>query len=79
MTDDTKPEAQSEKPKRGRPPKPKTVAMCVERDYWPGETDIAAGWPQMQRNRVRAGIIVDLETEAAMDGLETGILSRVKG
>lgn len=62
----------------GRPPKPKTVTMRVERDYWPTKEDIDAGWPVMHRNRVRAGTLIDLEAEAAMDGMEAGMLCRVK-
>jgi len=66
------------KAKRGRPPKKQTVTMRVERDYWPTEEDLDAGWPKTERNRVRAGTLIEVSTEAAMDGLEAGMLSRVK-
>lgn len=49
-------------------PKSQTVACVVLRDYWPAEDD-----------RVRAGTIVDLEPMDAIDGIESGLLSRVKG
>lgn len=63
----------------GRPPKAKAITMRVERDYWPTEADIAAGWPVCAKNRVRAGMLVDIAADAAMDALEAGIASRVKG
>lgn len=64
--------------KRGRPAKiaapvapieapPGKFACRVERDYWP-EAD----------HRVRAGTIVHLDAVEAMDGIESGALSRVK-
>lgn len=63
--------------KRGRPVKVAPVApveapagkfACrVERDYWPEEDQ-----------RVRAGTIVYLDAAAAMDGIESGALSRVR-
>lgn len=52
--------------------------MRVERDYWPTDDDRAAGWPVTQRNRVVAGTLVEVTTEAAMNGMEAGLLSRVK-
>lgn len=63
----------------GRPPKAKTVTMRVERDYWPTDEDKENGWPDMDRNRVRAGTLIDVSAEVAMDGMEAGFLSRVKG
>jgi hypothetical protein len=63
--------------RRGRPPKEMaqpaqnvpdgTIACRVLRDYWPEEDQ-----------RVRAGAIVHLDAAAAMDGVEAGILARVK-
>lgn len=44
-----------------------TFACRVLRDYWPEEDQ-----------RVRAGTIVHLDAAAAMDGVEAGILARVK-
>ena len=44
-----------------------TFACRVLRDYWPEEDQ-----------RVRAGAIVHLAAAAAMDGVEAGILARVK-
>lgn len=49
-------------------PKSQTVACVVLRDYWHAEND-----------RVRAGTILDLEPMDAIDGIESGLLSRVKG
>jgi len=49
-------------------PKAQTVACVVLRDYWQAEND-----------RVRAGSVLDLEPMAAIDGIESGLLARVKG
>ena len=49
-------------------PKAQTVACVVLRDFWPAEND-----------RVRAGTILDLDPMAAIDGIESGLFSRVKG
>ena len=51
----------------GRPPKPKTIACVVLRDFWDENGD-----------RQRAGKVVEVSVEAAMDGVEAGIPSRVK-
>lgn len=73
MTDEPK--------RRGRPPKaaapialpatsepaPGTFACVVLRDYWP-EAD----------QRVRAGTVIHVDAATAMDGIESGALSRVK-
>lgn len=56
----------------------KTVTMRVEKNFWPGDEAIAAGWPKTDRRRVLKGTLVDLTPEAAMDALEAGIASRVK-
>lgn len=60
--------------KRGRPAKVAApvveagkFACRVERDYWPEDDQ-----------RVRAGTIVYLDAAAAMDGIESGALSRVR-
>ena len=61
--------------KRGRPakvadvatPPAGTFACRVLRDYWP-EAD----------QRIRAGTVIHLDAEAAMDGVEAGILARVR-
>jgi hypothetical protein len=58
--------------KRGRPraqpvAEAGTFACRVLRDYWP-EEDV----------RIRAGTVVHVDAVAAMDGIESGILSRVK-
>lgn len=69
--------------KRGRPAKTQTIvwpsveqqaaaisgkfACRVERDYWPEEDQ-----------RVRVGTIVYLDAADAMDGIESGVLSRVR-
>lgn len=51
----------------GRPPKKTTFTMLVLRDYWD-----EAG------ERTRAGSQIEASAESAMDGVEAGILSRVK-
>lgn len=45
----------------------KLVLVRIERDYWDDEG-----------TRHRAGTQVQVPVEAAMDGIETGALSRVK-
>ncbi len=45
----------------------KLVLVRIERDYWDDEG-----------TRHRAGTQVEVPVEAAMDGIETGALSRVK-
>lgn len=51
----------------GRPPKRDTFTMRVLRDYWD-----EAG------ERIRAGTQIEASAEVAMDGVEAGLLSRVK-
>lgn len=51
----------------GRPPKKDTFTMRVLRDFWDAEGE-----------RVRAGAQIEVGAEAAMDGVEAGLLSRVK-
>ena len=59
---------ETEKRGPGRPRKEaETVACEVMRDYWPAEDE-----------RVRAGTIVQLDPMAAIDGIESGIMRRVK-
>lgn len=53
--------------KRGRPPKKDTVTCVVVRDFWVTADD-----------RKRAGTIVELPVEEAMDKVEAGIVSRYK-
>ena len=63
----------------GRPPKaetsaiPGTIKMVILRDYWGDEN------PDGTENRYRAGTIVDMPIEAAMDGIEAGMVERYKG
>ena len=45
----------------------KKIKMTVLRDFWP-EADV----------RVRAGTVVEMDVDAAMDGMEKGLLARVK-
>lgn len=47
--------------------KEKLVTVRIERDFWDGEG-----------NRHHAGTIVEVPVEAALDGVESGALSRVK-
>lgn len=58
----------AEKRGPGRPAKEKTVACTVLRDFWPEEGV-----------RMRAGTVIDVPVEDAMDGVENGTLSRFKG
>jgi len=47
----------------------KMVKARVLRDFWPTENEL---------NRVRAGAEVEVTMETLLDGLEKGILERVK-
>ena len=47
----------------------KKVKAKVLRDFWPTENDV---------DRVRAGTVIDVTTETLIDGMEKGILERVK-
>lgn len=46
---------------------PGTVRCIVLRDFWPEED-----------NRIRAGSVIDVTPDEAMDGLERGTLARMK-
>lgn len=47
-----------------------TGVLCiVQRDYWPTEDE---------NDRVRKGTVVEVTPDEAMDGLESGLLQRVK-
>jgi len=61
--------AEEEKRGPGRPPKQKTVAVEVMRDFWPTEN---------QMDRVRKGTIIDLDPMEAIDLIEQGRVRRVK-
>jgi hypothetical protein len=47
----------------------KTVKARVMRDFWPTDKD---------EDRVYAGTVIDVSTETLIDGMEKGILERVK-
>jgi hypothetical protein len=47
----------------------KTVQARVLRDFWPTENEL---------DRVKAGAVVDVSMETLIDGMEKGILERVK-
>lgn len=47
----------------------KTVKARVLRDFWPTDKD---------EDRIRAGEEVDVSMEALIDGMEKGVLERVK-
>lgn len=47
----------------------KLVKARVLRDFWPTDND---------EDRVRAGSIVDVSMETLVDGMEKGVLERVK-
>jgi len=51
----------------GRPPKPQTIACVVKRDFWDAEGV-----------RHRAGTVVHVTVEDALDGVEAGSLSRFR-
>lgn len=56
--------------KKPAAPSGKLVTVRVRRDYWIGEPGNA--------ERIRKGTIVDVPIEAALDGVESGVLERVK-
>jgi len=47
----------------------KKIKARVMRDFWPTGDDI---------DRVRAGTVIEVTTETLIDGMEKGILQRVK-
>lgn len=47
----------------------KLVKARVLRDFWPSDDE---------RDRVRAGTIIDVTTDVLIDGMEKGILERAK-
>jgi hypothetical protein len=51
-----------------KPASVQTVAVTIKRDIWDGDG-----------NRHRKGTIVDMPVEEAMDAIEAGSVSRVKG
>lgn len=86
MNDFTMPEtevvAEPDRPKRGRPraveavpapiaPPPPLVQVVINRDFWK-END------KGEIIRHRAGTKLEVPIEAALEGVETGALSRVK-
>jgi len=48
----------------------KLVTVRVMRDYWVGKPGEA--------ERIRKGTVVDVPIETALDGIESGVLERVK-
>ena len=46
-----------------------TIRCLVMRDFWPTENE---------EDRVRAGTMIEVTAEEALDGIEIGTLSRVK-
>lgn len=56
------------KPKAAAKPAIQTVTVTIKRDVWDGDG-----------NRHRKGTIVDMPVEDAMDAIENGSVSRVKG
>lgn len=63
MTPQTGPEVVADKPAKAE----KLIPVRINRDFW-GENEV----------RYREGTIVEVTVEAALDGIETGALSRVK-
>ena len=47
----------------------KKTKVRILRDFWPTDRD---------EDRVRAGTIIEVDTDTLVDGLERGILERVK-
>lgn len=47
----------------------KKVKARVLRDFWPTDNDA---------DRVRAGTVIEVTTETLIDGMEKGVLERVK-
>ena len=45
------------------------VRVVVLRDFWPTDDDA---------DRVRAGAVIDVTADEAMDGLESGTMARMK-
>lgn len=62
-------EPQTQTPEPAAKADVKLVTCEVLRDYWPTDN---------QEDRVRKGVIVEVSVEAAMDGLESGALKRIK-
>jgi len=46
-----------------------TIRCLVMRDFWPTDAE---------EDRVRAGTMIEVTAEEALDGIESGTLSRVK-
>lgn len=46
-----------------------TIRCTVVRDFWPTEND---------EDRVRAGTMIEVTAEEALDGIEAGTLARVR-
>lgn len=57
----------SEDKKPAAPAKEKLIPVRIERDFWDADG-----------KRHRKGTIVEVPVETALDGVETGALSRVK-
>ncbi len=49
--------------------KPETVKARVLRDFWPTDNDL---------DRVKAGAVVEVSKDALIEGMEKGVLERVK-
>lgn len=58
---------EEEKRGPGRPKKEQMVQCVVNRDFWPAEGE-----------RVRKGTIVEMTAAEALDGIESGAMSRLK-
>lgn len=48
----------------------KMVKVRILRDFWPTDNEM---------DRVRAGTVTEVNMETLVDGLERGILERIKG
>jgi len=73
LPDDVKAKLDETAPQTPEPPKKEAVKLVtceVLRDYWPTDN---------QNDRVRKGKIVEVPVEAALDGVESGALKRIKG
>lgn len=67
---------EDDKPKRAR--KPDTIKVTVVRDFWIHKKDIPNTPGAEEDGRVRAGNVIDVPVEQAMDGVESGAFTRYK-
>lgn len=76
MSDEIEAVEAEDKPKRGRPAKAEVpmVRVKIVRDTWGDDKDALA----IGAGRIPAGTEIEVTAEAAMDGIEAGVYSRVR-